>query len=54
MTQSDKMKNIKFEDWEREMMKDWRFKFWYYVYWPSYQLQWIKIKWQHYKAQSQK
>ena len=30
--------HMRLEDWKREQMKDWRFRFWYYVYWPQYRL----------------
>ena len=33
---------VRFEDWEREQMKDWRFRFWCYIFEPRYQ--WTRIK----------
>ena len=34
--------NIRFRDWERGRMKDWRFRLWSAIYWPWYQ--WARFR----------
>lgn len=29
---------ISFKKWEREQIRDWRFRFWTWIYWPWYRL----------------
>ena len=40
------MKLLSHEEAKKESMKDWRYRFWYYILWPKYALikLWIKIK----------
>ena len=34
--------NIKFRDWQRERLKDWRFRFWCLMWEPWYQ--WARLR----------
>lgn len=37
-----------FEDFEKELMKDWRFRLLYYIQWPYYQAIIIRIRLKNY------